>query len=395
MRILHVSSWFQPQLGYSEYNLPCAQKRLGHTVAILTSDRYFPFPDYESTVQAVLGNRIVGGGIKEEYGLQTFRLSVRLEYRHQVWLRGFEGAMAQFRPDIVHIHEAFTLPVLQSALLKSRHRYGLVVASSMEKEVFYPQSLVRRVYYGAYRLLIAPILRRQVDIFAAVGIGAQEILAHVFTLPLERIELVPLGADSERFSFDRSARINVRAELGLQEDVTLFVYAGKLIPDKDVHVLLEAFTLAKPSSPIALLLLGNGSPEYADRLHACAQVNSKPVFFRSAVQNDLLPCYLSAADVGVWPSQSSNAAVEAALIGLPLIVSESVAAKHYIQAGNGLSFPRGDVRALANCIERLADTPDLRHQMALQGRTYIEQQMSWHAIARRYSELYGSIRIDC
>ena len=89
MKILHVSSWFQPQLGYSEYHLPLAQQNQGHTVAVLTSDRYFPFPEYDTTVKPLLGKRIVGSGQREERGLNVTRLPVAFEYRHHLWLRGF------------------------------------------------------------------------------------------------------------------------------------------------------------------------------------------------------------------------------------------------------------------------------------------------------------------
>src|SRR5437016_1249702 len=109
MRVLHVSSWFQPQLGYSEYHLPIAQQRLGHTVAVLTSDRFFPFPDYEATTRPLLGERVVGSGTREEYGLRAYRLPIAFEYRHHLWLRGFAGALAEFKPDVVHVHEPFTL----------------------------------------------------------------------------------------------------------------------------------------------------------------------------------------------------------------------------------------------------------------------------------------------
>src|SRR5436189_2131592 len=124
MRILHVSSWFQPVLGYSEYHLPTALQRLGHTVAVLTSDRHFPFPDYPATVEPVLGRRIVGPGKRVEEGLLTYRLPITFEYRHHLWLRHFDAAVRDFSPDVLHVYQAFTLPTLQSALAKSGYNYG-------------------------------------------------------------------------------------------------------------------------------------------------------------------------------------------------------------------------------------------------------------------------------
>ncbi len=388
MKILHVSSWFQPQLGYSEYHLPLAQQNQGHTVAVLTSDRYFPFPDYDATVKPLLGERIVGSGKREESGLNTHRLPVSFEYRHHLWLRGFERALDQFAPDVVHTHEALTPLALQSALAKQHRSYKLVVTSSMEKEVFFTPSLPRRLYYQFHRHSISKILRERVDAFTAVGTGAREIVSFVIGIPREQIEVVPLGADDTRFRFDSAARGAVRNQLGLTAEAVVIIYAGKLIAEKDVHVLVEAFTKLQTRFPSKLILLGNGSPGYVEKLKSLAQGALEHIFFLPAVPNKNLPPFFSAADVGVWPNQSSNAAIEAALVGLPLIVCDDESARHYVEAENGLRFSRGQANSLRECLRQLIESPALRRQMGERGQAYMQSQRSWQTIAQRYLALY-------
>jgi len=388
MRILHVSSWFQPELGYSEYHLPTAQQRLGHTVAVLTSDRFFPFPNYDATVGPVLGARVVGRGRRTEHGLSTYRLPVAFEYRHHLWLREFDAAVRDFHPSIVHVYQPFTLPTIQAALAKPRHGFGLVVSSSMEREVFHPQSFARRAYYRLFSRFAAPLLRRRVDVFTAVGVGARAVVTETLGLPPERVLVFPLGADSDRFQFDPAGRAEVRRALGIDDDMPLVIYAGKLIPRKDVHILIEALAHVDSSVTIGVLLVGNGAPEYEARLRGLAAATQRPVFFRPAVPNAQLPRFFSAADIAVWPSESSNAALEAALVGLPLVVSESPATSHYIAKDNGLTFPRGNGPALAQCVERLARSRALRQEMGQRGRAYVGGQLSWDAAAARAVRLY-------
>jgi len=43
MKIVHLMSWYMPNMGYQENYLPAEQKKLGHDVEIITSDRYTPF----------------------------------------------------------------------------------------------------------------------------------------------------------------------------------------------------------------------------------------------------------------------------------------------------------------------------------------------------------------
>lgn len=389
MKILHVNSWFQPRLGYSEYHLPNAQRALGHEVAVLTSDRFFPFPNYEATVGRLLGPRLVGAREGVEEGILAFRLPVYFEARHHVLLRGFASCVARFKPDVVHVHEAFTLPVVQSARAKGDGRFRLLVGSSMEPEVFYPQGAARRAYYLLHRLLFAGLLRRRVDAFTAVGPGALRVMERQLGLEPGRGRIVPLGADGARFFPDPAKRSRARERLGIAPDTVLFLYAGKLIAEKDVHVLAEAFSRLPRDAPARLLLLGDGPAEFVAGLKRTLAAVADRVLFQAPVPNDGLAEYFCAADVGVWPSQSSNAAVEAAMCGLPLVVNDAPTVAHYIGGDNGLSFPRGDVAALAKILGFLCRDSGERRRLAGNSREYSARSLSWEVIARRYLDIYG------
>ena len=60
MKIVHLCSYIQPKLGYQEYYLAKEHAKMGHEVIVISSDRYYPFPDYNNTIKKILGNRFVG-----------------------------------------------------------------------------------------------------------------------------------------------------------------------------------------------------------------------------------------------------------------------------------------------------------------------------------------------
>ena len=60
MKIVHVCDYIQPQLGYQEYYLAKEHAKMGHEVTVITSDRYYPFPNYENTAEKILGDRKMG-----------------------------------------------------------------------------------------------------------------------------------------------------------------------------------------------------------------------------------------------------------------------------------------------------------------------------------------------
>jgi len=301
MRIFHLSSWFQPKLGYSEFHLPKAQAILGHKVSVLTSDRFFPFPDYEETVGKLLGPRVVGFGSGTEEGIAVQRLRARFEIRHHMWLVGLAAALDRERPDVIHAHEAFTLPVYQCARWAWRNRVPLVIASSMENEVFREMDIGRRYYYKFHRRLATPMLRKPNVGLTAVGPGARAILSAQIGVSESSVEIVPLGADSARFTFDAGKRTAIRRRLQIEDECIVIVYAGKLIEGKDVHVLAEALAQANSKSQILLLLVGEGKADYKAKIEATLKTAGVRCVISKPVPNDELPGYFSASDPECGP----------------------------------------------------------------------------------------------
>ena len=77
MRIVHVVDYSMPQMGYQEFLLPKYNAAAGHEVIILTSDRYFPVPNYEDTWKEFLGPRIIGCKSEIIHGVQIERLKTK------------------------------------------------------------------------------------------------------------------------------------------------------------------------------------------------------------------------------------------------------------------------------------------------------------------------------
>jgi hypothetical protein len=54
MKIVHVMNWYIPNMGYQENILPAEQKKLGHEVYIITSDRIPHYSGYDRNVRSPL-----------------------------------------------------------------------------------------------------------------------------------------------------------------------------------------------------------------------------------------------------------------------------------------------------------------------------------------------------
>jgi glycosyltransferase involved in cell wall biosynthesis len=173
------------------------------------------------------------------------------------------------------------------------------------------------------------------------------------------------------------------------------VYFGKLIPQKGVHVLLEAM----PGLDARLVVVGFG-PERAD-LEAQARDLGLRALFTGPLEHRHLRHLLALADACVVPSIFPEAfgmvAAEAAAAGCPPVVARhsglaEVAAgleDEYPPSLRHLaSAPTGDAAALHARLRELLELPaDDRSAIRAAARAAVVERWSWAGIARRLLEL--------
>lgn len=174
------------------------------------------------------------------------------------------------------------------------------------------------------------------------------------------------GVDIERFRRDPAVRTRLRAELGVPDGGTLFIFLGRLTVEKGIVELLSAFrevAAAKPNAHLAIV-----GPMEADFEQDLADTASKTggrlhrIGFTHTPQH-----YMSAADVFCLPSYREGfgtVIIEAAAAGLPTIASRIYGVTDAIEDGRtGLLHTVRDVAQMRDLMLRLIDDPALRDQL--------------------------------
>ena len=181
----------------------------------------------------------------------------------------------------------------------------------------------------------------------------------------------PQAVSSEMFApVSESDRARARARLGDGDFVLLFV--GRLVREKGVHVLLEAWRAAGLERG-RLALVGDGPLR---KLAGASAVG--------AVPREQLPALYAAADAAVLPSIGTATFLEpwglvvneAMHMGTPVIASDAVgaAAGGLVRDGrNGFVVPAGDPDALASRIRALAAGSELRSALGDAARADVEE----------------------
>jgi glycosyltransferase involved in cell wall biosynthesis len=159
----------------------------------------------------------------------------------------------------------------------------------------------------------------------------------------------------------------LRKELGLKG--TTYIYVGRLLKQKGLNYLLEAFGEVQRRSEfkISLMLVGDGADEESFR-HKCKVEGIRNVIFTGFRQKKELPRMYGAADVFVFPTLGDpyGLVVDEAMACMLPVISTSAAGEinDRIEDGlNGYIVPPRNSHALAVAMIKLLKSPKLRRCM--------------------------------
>ncbi|HEY1689405.1 MAG TPA: glycosyltransferase family 4 protein [Solirubrobacteraceae bacterium] len=260
------------------------------------------------------------GWFPAEHGYDAVHLKARHIARRGrspiTWARGLERALADFDPDVVVVSE-FGPATLRALAWCRRRRRALVVLTEVtaaaELTLSQPQRRLHRWLAG------------RVDGFVAVSGAARDRLLALGADP-EAVTVSLQPVDEDALIAARQARHPLDAT-SVETSVEVLTVA-RLVPDKDVGGLIQAFAQAGLSPAEATLSVVGGGP-LEDELRSQAQALGVGAHFFGAVPASELPARYASAGVFALTSRYEPFGValrEAVVAGLPVICSTAVGA---------------------------------------------------------------------
>ena len=200
------------------------------------------------------------------------------------------------------------------------------------------------------------------------------------------------GVDMERFS---PARFVVTKN----HDVFTFVFVGRIVSDKGINELVEAFVkLHDKHKNTRLVLVGNyehNLDPVSDKTRQLIETNDGIEARGAKYGDDLLQMYVD-ADCFVMPSYREgfpNTVLEAGAMGLPSIVTDINGSREIIEnEKNGLIVPAKDADALYVAMERMLTDTAVRSTMKQNARQMIESRFEKNFVQSCLIEFYKSIK---
>lgn len=203
--------------------------------------------------------------------------------------------------------------------------------------------------------------------------------------------------------YDRTAETEAEAErikmaIGAVPSTFTFVFAGRLVRDKGVEELVEAFCrLSDEGFDIRLLLVGGEECDDPVSESAKEQMAGRPNIVRAGWQSDVRP-YYAASDALVLPSYREgfpNVVLEAGAMGLPSIVTDINGSREIIAEGlNGTVVPAGNAEALYEAMRDMLVCPDDVKAMGGRARAMVAERYEQGFVRRELKKFYKRVLSD-
>ena len=209
------------------------------------------------------------------------------------------------------------------------------------------------------------------------------------TLPhLLRSAVLHNGADGALFHPSANGR---------QSGPTRVLCVGRLVPDKGMHIFLEAMRLLADRGIAAQgIVLGTANfgndtaaeTPYVRQLKSDAPAN---VEFRPYTFGAALAAEFRTADIfccpSIWQEPFGMVNVEAMASGLPVVATRTGGIPEIFEHGGGMLVPTNDAGAIADALARLIGDPDCRRGLGEAGLRSFQEHFSWHAVRDTYHKL--------
>jgi glycosyltransferase involved in cell wall biosynthesis len=313
------------------------------------------------------------------------------------------GLVARLRPAVLHAASNFANARIALAL---RERYGLPVV--YEVRGFWEDTWLSR-YPDGDKLADSELYRGNRDLETGCMLAAdlvvtlgeamrQEIVAR--GVPAGQVLIVP-NAVSEDFLLPLPDASALRNELTIAPGEYVVGVVSTLSPYEGIGTLLEATSMLRARGvPVRALIVGDGPERAVLQRQAAGCGLAQAAIFTGRVPAAKVREFHALLDIFVVPRTRNRVCqlvtplkpVEAMASGLCVVTSEVNALTEIIkhEVTGALTVPQDPV-SLADCLERLLYSPDIRRKLGDNAREWAARDRTWAHNAARYQDAYARL----
>lgn len=389
MKICHIVDYYLDKLTYQETELTKAQSMLGHTTSVLTSDKYYPFADYDQHYEKILGPRktktntyfndqVIVGRINSIFEIPKRAIIIinPLQLYKKISLSN---------PDIIHIHGTtnFNTPIIFLYALLNR-KCKVFIDCHSDRFNSAVNTTANKINYFAWSVLYK-LFSKKISGFMPINEASKRFLIENLPVPIEKITVIPLGCD---------APFTTTTNKSFDKNNITIINSGKQYPEKKItHLIRISAELSKnnPDKKITLKLIGKASGTYEKEIQkeilSTDQLSNLTIIRKPFLHSEELLAEYATSDIAVWPGAPSISIQEAMGAGCLMFIPPSETTSQLIYSKDttiGGTDPVKDAQTIALSIESEKKYDTLRSACL----NHIQTQ-TWPEIAKLTLKAYS------
>jgi glycosyltransferase involved in cell wall biosynthesis len=235
--------------------------------------------------------------------------------------------------------------------------------------------------------------------FVAITEKAKEALIIEGVGP-NRISVVPAGLDCTRFK-PAEKNEQVAKKLGISKDSIRILFVGRLVFEKGIFDLLNAFSiLLRNVQNVELLIVGSGSSSMQIQISQLVEnlkIGGK-VKFLGSIEYSNMPQIHNLADVfclpsiptKTWAEQFGYSMVEAMACGKPVVSTSTGSIPEVVKdRATGILVKPNDPRGLESALEELILNKQERDAFGSNAREWVLQKFEANKVAGQLANIYS------
>lgn len=216
----------------------------------------------------------------------------------------------------------------------------------------------------------------------------REEICNLFGTGSEKITVIPNGVDPELF-----AALPEKSNFSIKKNEKVVFFLGRLVPEKGILQLVNAFSQVLAEVPEARLYIGGRGPLKSVLEKRCCELGIEEyVVFTGFIYEKERNYLYNQARVAVFPSLYEPfgiVALEAMATRTPVIVGDVGGLSEIIEEGvTGLKVKAGNEDELAKAIIRILADDDLAQSLERNANKMVRSIYSWESIAHKTAEVY-------
>lgn len=205
------------------------------------------------------------------------------------------------------------------------------------------------------------------------------------------------GLDVEQFSgktIDQAISKTLRQQLKMTAHDFVIGFTGRLVRDKGIIELVNAFNVLKSRHPeMKLLLVGMFESRDALPVDVVELIENDPRIINVGyVDNGMMQYYYALMNIFVFPSHREGfgtSVIEASAMKVPVVVSRITGCVDSIVEGKtGLFIGKGE-NEIIKAVESLYENSELRQSLGKEGRKFVKATFDQHLVWNDIEKLYN------